>query len=419
MLTAIKIEHLYKEYRLGVIGHGTLYRDLQSWWAGVQGKEDPNSLIGSADNRQARDHILALKDINLEVEQGEVLGIIGANGAGKSTLLKILSRVTAPSRGTIKFKGRISSLLEVGTGFHPELTGRENVYINGAIHGMKRQEISRKLDEIVEFAGVGQFLDTPVKRYSSGMYVRLGFAVAAHLDPDILIVDEVLAVGDASFQQKAIGKMQDVSSAEGRTVLFVSHNMASVENLCRNAILIEKGTIKHKGPSHETIAVYLGQTDDENYKAYVEITGPEAEHKMLKSIRLLDDKGQQAGLFRVGDKIVFELCLDSGEIPLYSPRIVVSIGNRRLGPICNFVTDQMVKPLFKVEGKTVIRCVWDKCYLVPGKYDVSVKVSGIHTEKADSILHFQLLENDIYGTGREIAGNPATVIIPNGYWQFI
>jgi lipopolysaccharide transport system ATP-binding protein len=316
-------------------------------------------------------------------------------------------------------KGHIASLLEVGTGFHPELTGRENIFLNGAIMGMDRSEIRRKFDEIVDFSGVGQFIDTPVKRYSSGMYVRLGFAVAAHLDPDILVVDEVLAVGDAAFQKKAISKMQEVSTGEGRTVLFVSHNMASIEKLCPNAILLENGAIKHKGPSRETIDMYLDQNDNEDYEAYAEITGPEAKHRVLKAVRLLNDKDQQSGLFRVGDKIIFELCLDSGEIPLYSPRMVVSISNRRLGPICNFVTDQMVNQPFKVEGKTVVRCVWDKCYLIPGKYNVSIKIGGNQTEKIDSILHFQLLENDIYVTGKEIAGNPATVIIPNGHWQFV
>ena len=238
MSTVIKIENLYKEYRLGVIGHGTLYRDLQSWWAKARGKPDPNSLLGVADPHEGKDRILALNDINLEVKDGEVLGIIGANGAGKSTLLKILSQVTAPTSGTIKYKGRVSSLLEVGTGFHTELTGRENIYLNGAINGMNKKEVSRKLDEIVHFAGVEQFLDTPVKRYSSGMFVRLGFAVAAHLDPDILVVDEVLAVGDASFRKKAIGKMQDVSKEEGRTVLFVSHNMESIKKLCARSILL-------------------------------------------------------------------------------------------------------------------------------------------------------------------------------------
>ena len=268
MSTVIKIENLYKEYRLGVIGHGTIYRDLQSWWANVRGKEDPNSIIGQRGKGQVRDKILALNNINLEVKEGEVLGIIGANGAGKSTLLKILSRVTAPTSGQIKIRGKIASLLEVGTGFHPELTGRENIYLNGAINGMNNKEVTHKLDEIVDFSGVGQFLDTPVKRYSTGMHVRLGFAVAAYLDQEILVVDEVLAVGDASFQKKAIAKMNDVSKGEGRTVLFVSHNMDSIKMLCTRAILLQNGKVINNGLTKEVIKYYLESAEAKS-------TGPE------------------------------------------------------------------------------------------------------------------------------------------------
>ncbi|GHV56130.1 ABC transporter ATP-binding protein [Spirochaetia bacterium] len=242
---AIKVEHLYKEYKLGVISHGTLYRDMQSWWAKVRGKEDPNSLVSSHHGEQAeKDSFLALNDVSFEIKEGDRVGIIGRNGAGKSTLLKILSRITSPTKGNIVIRGRVGSLLEVGTGFHSELTGRENVFLNGSILGMNRHEISRKLDEIVDFAGIEKHLDTPVKRYSSGMTVRLAFAVAAHLDADILIADEVLAVGDAEFQKKALGKMQDLSTSEGRTILFVSHNMDAIGILCAKGILLEQGTIK-------------------------------------------------------------------------------------------------------------------------------------------------------------------------------
>lgn len=265
--TVIKVENLFKEYRLGTIGHGTLRHDLASWWANVRGKDDPNSLItarldttrsssdssqknrietkarhsasGKKDQEELKQHFLALNDVSFDVKAGEVLGIIGRNGAGKSTLLKILSRVTAPSAGTIKIKGRMASLLEVGTGFHPELTGRENTYMNGAILGMRRHEIAKKMDEIVAFAELEKFIDTPVKRYSSGMYVRLAFAIAAHLDAEILVMDEVLAVGDATFQKKCLGKMDDVAKNQGRTVLFVSHNMGAVEQLCKSAILLK------------------------------------------------------------------------------------------------------------------------------------------------------------------------------------
>lgn len=262
--TVIKVENLTKFYQLGLINHGTLAKDLQGWWAKIRGKEDPNSqisLTNSQNNDQNTDFIYALKDVSFDVQQGEVLGIIGANGAGKSTLLKILSRVTSPTSGCIKIKGRIGSLLEVGTGFHPELTGRENIYLNGAIIGMRRWEIDKKLDEIIDFSGVEKFIDTPVKRYSSGMYVRLAFAVAAHLDPEILVVDEVLAVGDADFQKKCLGKMGDVSKKEGRTVLFVSHNMAAVRQLCTRGILLEKGGIKFSGAIEDVVEHYISLSD--------------------------------------------------------------------------------------------------------------------------------------------------------------
>jgi lipopolysaccharide transport system ATP-binding protein len=239
----IKVEHLSKMYRLGVINNGILFRDIQTWIALKRGKEDPHSKIGENKYNNDTDHFWALKDLDLEIKQGDRVGIIGKNGAGKSTLLKILSRITAPTEGTIKIKGKIASLLEVGTGFHGELTGRENIYLNGAILGMKKRRIAEKMDEIVAFSGIEHHIDTPVKRYSSGMYVRLAFAVAAHLDSDILIADEVLAVGDAEFQKKALGKMQDLSTGQGQTVLFVSHNMGAVKNLCNCGILLENGNI--------------------------------------------------------------------------------------------------------------------------------------------------------------------------------
>lgn len=254
----IKVENLGKQYRLGSVGTGTISHDLNRWWAKARGKEDPYLKVGEANDRSKKgssDLVWALKDINFEVKQGEVLGIIGRNGAGKSTLLKILSRVTGPTTGDIKVKGRIASLLEVGTGFHPELTGRENIFLNGAILGMSKMEIKSKFDEIVDFSGVERYIDTPVKRYSSGMYVRLAFAVAAHLEPEILIVDEVLAVGDAEFQKKCLGKMKDVSG-QGRTVLFVSHNMAAVKGLCKKGIVLENGGMKFLGEAEEAINFY-------------------------------------------------------------------------------------------------------------------------------------------------------------------
>lgn len=243
--TVIKIENLYKLYRLGNIGSGTLRNDLNKWWAKINKKEDPFLKIGEKNiqNEPGKsNHIWALRDINLEVCQGDVLGVIGNNGAGKSTLLKILSRITSPSIGSVKINGRIASLLEIGTGFHPELTGRENIFLNGAVLGMTKDEIDQKLDEIIDFSGIERYIDTPVKRYSSGMYVRLAFAVAAHLEPEILLIDEVLAVGDYSFQEKCLGKMKNIAD-KGRTILFVSHNLVSIRNLCNNAILLENGSI--------------------------------------------------------------------------------------------------------------------------------------------------------------------------------
>lgn len=273
MSTAIKFENISKQYRLGVVSTQTLSHDLNRWWKmNIRGKEDPYLKIGEVNDRAHKgesEYVWALKDINFEVQQGDVLGIIGKNGAGKSTLLKILSKVTAPTTGTIKAAGRIASLLEVGTGFHPEMTGRENIYMNGAIMGMTKSEITRRFDEIVDFSGVERYIDTPAKRYSSGMTVRLGFAIAAHLEPEILVVDEVLAVGDAEFQKKAIGKMQDVSKGEGRTVLFVSHNMASMRQLCTKGILLSNGSISYEGSMEDTINSYLENTFYKNENLFV------------------------------------------------------------------------------------------------------------------------------------------------------
>lgn len=258
---AIEFDNVGKQYRLGRVGTGTLSHDLNRWWTmNVLRREDPYLKIGETNDRAHKghsDYVWALKDISFKVEQGDVVGIIGKNGAGKSTLLKLLSRITSPSTGSIRYNGRIASLLEVGTGFHPEMTARENIYMNGSIMGMTKVEITRKLDEIVDFAGVERYLDTPVKRFSSGMTVRLGFAVAAFLEPEILVVDEVLAVGDAEFQKKAIGKMQDISSGNGRTVLFVSHNMVSMQRLCKSGVLLEDGMLRYTGTIGDTINEYL------------------------------------------------------------------------------------------------------------------------------------------------------------------
>lgn len=276
MAKAIKVENLSKAYQLGDFGTGTISRDLERFWARLRGREDPFLKIGEINDRTKKgesDIVWSLNDLNFEIEQGDAVGIIGRNGAGKSTLLKILSRVTSPTTGSIKIKGRIASLLEVGTGFHPELTGKENIFLNGAILGMRKAEIKRKFDEIVDFAGVERYIDTPVKRYSSGMYVRLAFAVAAHLESEILIVDEVLAVGDAEFQKKCLGKMGDVSKGEGRTILFVSHNMASVKALCKKGFLLANGMLDFEGNVESAIEKYTTNKKQIDRSGFKHISG--------------------------------------------------------------------------------------------------------------------------------------------------
>ena len=310
MPTAIEFDNISKEYRLGLVSTRTLSHDLNRWWkTKILRKEDPYLKIGEVNDRAHKgesDYVWALKDINLKVEQGEVLGIIGKNGAGKSTLLKILSRVTSPTTGTIRARGRIASLLEVGTGFHPEMTGRENIYMNGAILGMTKKEIDRKLDEIVDFSGVERYIDTPVKRYSSGMTVRLGFAIAAHLEPEILVVDEVLAVGDAEFQKKAIGKMQDVSRGDGRTVLFVSHNMGSIKALCQKGILLKNGEINYCGNIESVIDFYMTEQTEIELNSGLFNVFPDSSNKFLY-LKILNSKGQPVTEVMTGETIHFQM----------------------------------------------------------------------------------------------------------------
>jgi len=303
----LRTENLSKQYRLGQVGLGSLGHDLNRFWHRIRGKDDPYLQIGSVNDRSAKassDYVWALRDINFEIKRGEVLGIIGKNGAGKSTLLKILSRVTAPTTGRIQSKGRIASLLEVGTGMHPELTGRENIFLNGAILGMTKAEIRSKIDAIVAFSGCELYIDTPVKRYSSGMRVRLGFAVAAFLEPDILVVDEVLAVGDIEFQKKAIGKMQDISKSDGRTVLFVSHNMASVRRLCTKGLILEKGRIVMQGDTDDVVDYYLKEEYKESIGEGV-FTNTEKSKTVfqLDLVKLLNKKNEVTPVFLAEEKI--------------------------------------------------------------------------------------------------------------------
>ena len=295
MSTVIKVENLSKVYRLGEVGTGTISRDLERWLAKVRGKEDPFLTVGEVNDRTKKgssDVVWSLKDVSFEIKHGEAVGIIGGNGAGKSTLLKILSRVTTPTSGNVKIKGKIASLLEVGTGFHPELTGRENIYLNGAILGMRKKEITKRFDEIVDFAGVERYIDTPVKRYSSGMYVRLAFAVAAHLETDIMIIDEVLAVGDIEFQKKCLGKMGQVSTEEGRTILFVSHNINAINKLCSKAIWLDKGRVYAQGDVKEVVNHYLGAFQKNSINKYKYDTVKEAPgNELIKvlSVELVPD----------------------------------------------------------------------------------------------------------------------------------
>ncbi len=305
MATVISVDNISKQYRLGQVGTGTVSHDLNRWWHSIRGKSDPYLKIGERNDRGKKggsNYTWALKDISFEVKQGEVLGIIGRNGAGKSTLLKILSRTTAPTTGSVKIKGRVASLLEVGTGFHPDLTGSENIYLNGAILGMKRQEIRAKFDEIVDFAGIERYIDTPVKRYSSGMYVRLAFAVAAHLDSEILIVDEVLAVGDAEFQKKCLGRMREVSHGGGRTVLFVSHNMGVVSQLCDNSLILSNGELALSGNTSEIIDRYFKQNQSSS-KYYLNENPIPAADLCFIELKAINTRGEVIENFKFNEHI--------------------------------------------------------------------------------------------------------------------
>ncbi len=334
----IKTEHLQKEYKLGVIGTGTLRHDVQSWVAKKRGKEDPNRRIGSKEYEKG-EYFLALDDINLEIYRGERVGIIGANGAGKSTLLKLLSRITAPTDGSIAYRGRIASMLEVGTGFHAELTGRENIYLNGAILGMTRAEVDKKIDKIIEFSECEKFIDTPVKRYSSGMFVKLAFAVASHLDAEIMIMDEVLAVGDMKFQKKCISKMRELAVDENRTVLYVSHNMGTIQDLCNRCIVLDHGKKVYDGDVDEAIKLYMGGENDEFFS--YEYVGDEYKNPVkrrdlnLKSVKYI---GRTTNMFYDSEPLKLELSWENLEdIPSLSLRIEVQDARRI--PITSYVIE--------------------------------------------------------------------------------
>ena len=393
---AIRVENLSKKYRLGLINHGMLSKDLQSWWARIKGRDDPNAQLTSASSLfslekkgEKNDEIYALKDIDFEVKQGEVLGIIGANGAGKSTLLKILSRVTAPTTGTIKIKGRIGSLLEVGTGFHPELTGRENIYLNGAILGMRRWEIDKKLDEIIDFSGVERFIDTPVKRYSSGMYVRLAFAVAAHLDPEILVVDEVLAVGDAEFQKKCLGKMGDVSKKEGRTVLFVSHNMGAVLKLCSRSIVIEKGEICFAGKTNKAVELYTSKESKDFNKMSKEFTSRSGNNDAcIESLTINPSMPETGRLFDVKFYI-------NSKKELNDVSLAVSFRDNLGNPLFQLFSEHMMKKYSLKKGINEFSVRVEKLPLVEGVYRMNAWLGQDSTKSIDFIEDVMLFK--VYG----------------------
>lgn len=391
----LDIENVSKQYRLGEVGTGSLQHDLKRWWYNVRGLEDPFLKIGESNDRTKKgnsDYVWALKDINFQIEQGQAVGIIGRNGAGKSTLLKLLSRVTKPTTGTIKYKGRIASLLEVGTGFHPEMTGRENIYLNGAILGMTRREITRKFDEIVDFAGVERYIDTPVKRYSSGMYVRLAFAVAAHLESEILIVDEVLAVGDAEFQKKCLGKMGDVSRGEGRTVLFVSHNMAAVEELCDFGVMMENGTVKSTGDISSIINLYRNSNIVSNTEYNSKIDNLEKSHIKKVYITDLDNNPTNNINFGNGFKVNIEIFLkEKIRNPIISCRLSNSNNINIITVRSNDYVESPLTNKLKV-GENLITLEFKDLTIFNDLYEISVSfVDGNQTiEFLKNIINFEI-----------------------------
>ena len=420
--TALKIENVSKLYRLGVISTGTLSHDLNRWWHRVRGKEDPYEKVAEANvqsDRGESDYVWALKDVSFDVQHGEAIGIIGKNGAGKSTLLKILSRVTSLTKGEIKINGRIASLLEVGTGFHPELTGRENIFLNGAILGMQKHEIRRKLDEIIAFAGVEKYVDTPVKRYSSGMKVRLAFAVAAHLEPDILVVDEVLAVGDADFQKKAIGKMQDVSQNEGRTVLFVSHNMAAVKSLCDRGVILINGKASNVYSAEEAVDRYLQQADSREIKTkYVfdKNINRDDFNVLIESAEITNKNN--GTIFMSGDDIIIKINYKSKaegyegdmNIGLYD-----SYGEKINHLGASYVTGKNIN--FKKNG--TITCIIPKLPLTAGRYNINFQLNykGRKSHRVENALSFIVEQGDYFNSGKILPRNFGKFFI-DSQWIF-
>lgn len=406
--TILKVVDVGKQYRLGLVGTGTLSHDLNRWWSRFRGKEDPYLKVGETNVRSEKadsDYVWALKNISFKVNEGEVLGIIGKNGAGKSTLLKILSRVTSPTTGEIKSRGRIASLLEVGTGFHPEMTGRENIYLNGAILGMTKSEIKNKIDEIIDFSGCLRYVDTPVKRYSSGMRVRLAFAVAAFLEPDILVVDEVLAVGDAEFQKKAIGKMQDISSSDGRTVLFVSHNMAAVKNLCTRSIVLESGESIFDGTSEEAVNFYLNRQSNLNTDDLLKRTDRKGTGEIrFSKVELLNIDGKSVTELISGDYAKFRLHMVFNKKVNYKDLVFgLVIYDNNENKIADFYSDEMGISFDSIDSYVDLEL--PKLMLRGGSYYVVIVVqTAIRVVKQIDVLHrvfnFKVFSGDYWDGGK-------------------
>ncbi|MBF4486013.1 ABC transporter ATP-binding protein [Flavobacterium sp. CSZ] len=413
----LKAENISKQYRLGQVGTGTLSHDINRWWHKIRGKENPYLKIGEINDRSTKgnsDYVWALQDINFEVERGEVLGIIGKNGAGKSTLLKILSKVTAPTTGSIKSRGRIASLLEVGTGFNGEMTGRENIFLNGAILGMTKKEISSKLDEIIEFSGCERYIDTPVKRYSSGMTVRLAFAVAAFLEPEILVIDEVLAVGDAEFQKKAIGKMQDISKGEGRTVLFVSHNMAAVKSLCTRGIVLEHGEVKFIGGIDESIRKYLtDRNENKNINLIDRKDRIGTGNAKITGVRIHNvEKLMTGSIFKV------EILYDAKNKEIIINEFGLSIWDLKENKIIS-LSSEFKNQLVNISNSGTIICEIPNLPLVKGSYILNCFVSSIFglEDYVENILEFEVEENDIFGTGKTINPNWGMIVVDHNWFK--
>ncbi|MBR2648440.1 MAG: ABC transporter ATP-binding protein [Sediminibacterium sp.] len=422
MSTVIKIENLSKQYRLGDVGTGTLSHDLKRWWYNVRGKEDPYLRIGETNDRASKgnsDYVWAIKDINFEVEAGEVLGIIGRNGAGKSTLLKILSKTTSPTTGSVKVKGRIASLLEVGTGFHPELTGRENIFLNGAILGMTKREVQSKFEEIVDFSGVERYIDTPVKRYSSGMYVRLAFAVAAYLEPDILIVDEVLAVGDAEFQKKCLGRMKDVSMNEGRTVLFVSHNMAAVQKLCTKGLLLVNGLVESTGDINKVVDHYINSNTVTNASVIFTnetIRSGNGNFRFLW-IKIEDNNSELRNEFSIGENLNFSFQIKNNHV-VNNAELAVQIKSSEGMPIFHMMCrDSNFKPEFEMDIET-FNLKLEDIRLFPGIYNVTLTCANTTGHEVydniEEAITFTILDGGIY-TSRYLP-KTAGLIFMNPEW---